>query len=64
MGKDFFGNPLKVGDTVAFMRTKYRSLDLGIIKQISEKTLIIEHKKNNLCQTTTKQFHNQVILKK
>lgn len=62
--KDFFGNDIKIGDTVAFMQTGYRQLKTGIVISISEKMLLIEHERFNVGGTTTKQAHNQVIVKK
>jgi hypothetical protein len=64
VAKDFFGNEIKVGDTVAFMQTEYRKLLTGIVAIITEKTLIVEHPRTNIGKTQTKQFHNQVIVKK
>jgi peroxiredoxin len=64
IAKDFFGNEIKVGDTVAFMQTGYRSLRSGTVKSITEKTVLISHKETNVCSTETRQFHSQVIVKK
>ena len=61
---DYFGNEIKVGDTVAFMQTGYRNLMLGVISSITEKAVIITHEETNIYKTQTKQFHNQVIVKK
>jgi peroxiredoxin len=64
IAKDFFGNEITVGDTVAFMQTGYRSLRSGTVKSITEKTVLISHKETNVCSTETRQFHSQVIVKK
>lgn len=64
MAKDFFGNELNVGDTVAFMQTGYRQMKLGVVEKITNDTLIIHHEKTNVGKTSTKQTSNQVFLKK
>jgi hypothetical protein len=64
MAKDFFGNEIKIGDTVAFMQIGYRRLKNGVIKKITEKMVFIEHERFNVGGTETKQEHNQVIVKK
>lgn len=61
---DYFGNEIKIGDTVAFMQLGYRQLMNGIVSKITDKNIIIEHEKTNVGKTQTKQFHNQVIVKK
>ena len=61
---DFLGNEINVEDEVVFIQKSYRELKIGKIISITEKTLLIEHEKFNRGGTTTKQFHNQVILKK
>jgi FKBP-type peptidyl-prolyl cis-trans isomerase 2 len=61
---DYFGNEIQVGDTVAFMQTNYRNLMSGVISSITEKNVIIDHEPTNVGKTQTKQFHNQVIVKK
>lgn len=63
MAKDFFGNEIKVGDTVAFMQTNYRSLRLGTVKSLTPKMVNIEHKPTNVRSTETRQEHSQVIVK-
>jgi len=60
---DYFGNQINVGDTVAFMQTGYRQLMDGVVVNITDKTVIIDHEKTNVGKTQTKQFHNQVIVK-
>jgi hypothetical protein len=64
MALDYFGNEIKIGDTVAFMQTGYRQLMSGSINSITEKNVIIDHERTNVGKTRTKQFHNQVIVKK
>jgi predicted metal-dependent hydrolase len=63
--KDFFGNKLSIGDTVAFMEIKYRSLMIGKIVSITEKTVLIEHEglRDKNVKSQTRQFYNQVIKK-
>lgn len=62
MAKDFFGNEIKIGDEVAFMRTKYRYLLKGKVIKITEYTVLIEHKPTNTLKTETRQEHSQVIV--
>lgn len=64
MAKDFFGNELNVGDTVAFMQTGYRQMMIGVVEKITNSTLIIQHEKTNIGKTSTKQTSDQVFLKK
>ena len=64
MAKDFFGNEINLGDTVAFMQIGYRQLKKGIIKKITEKMVFIDHERTNVGTTETKQEHYQVIVKK
>ena len=59
MAIDFFGRALEVGDTVAFMLVRYRSLQEGIILSISPKKCKIGY----FDTATTQQLHNQVIKK-
>lgn len=61
--KDFFGTEIKVGDTVAFMQTGYRSLMSGTVIKLTEKTVFIKHAKTNVCSEETKQSPRQVIVK-
>jgi ribosomal protein L24 len=60
---DFFGNTIKIGDEVAFMETKYRSLMIGKIVSITEKTVMVEHTelRDKNCKSKTRQFHTQII---
>lgn len=62
MAKDYFGNDLAVGDTVAFMETGYRNLTTGTITKITAVMVFISHKKHGY-YTETKQTHDQVIRK-
>ena len=64
MVKDFFGNEINVGDTVAFMQTGYRQMMIGVVEKITNSTLIIQHEITNVGKTSTKQTSNQVFLKK
>lgn len=59
--KDFFGNDLQIGDTVAFMRKEYRYLIEGKVIKITAKTILIEHEPLNGYYAQTKQSPNQVI---
>lgn len=63
---DFFGVRILIGDTVAFMQTKYRDLMKGKVVGITDKTVLIEHEQlmNKNIKSTTRQNHNQVIVKK
>ena len=63
IAKDFFGNDLQVGNTVAFMQLNYRSLKQGTIIKITDKIVFIEHEKFNVGGNQTKQAHDQVIKK-
>lgn len=63
MALDFFGNNIKIGDTVAFMQIGYRSLKTGIVSKLTEKMVFITHERFNVGGTETKQEHNQVIVK-
>ena len=63
--KDFFGNEVNIGDEVAFMETKYRSLMIGTVVRITDKMVIINHDElsNKNCKSETKQYHSQTIKK-
>lgn len=60
---DYFGNELKEGDEVAFMRVKYRGLCDGVVKKVHNSMVTISHKKQNTGKTETKQYHSQVFKK-
>lgn len=60
---DYFGNEIKVGDTVAFMQTGYRNFMEGTVSKLTDQTVIIDHEPTNTSKTQTKQFHKQVIVK-
>lgn len=62
MKHDFVGNELKVGDKVVFMQVKYRSLMIGVIKSLADKSALIEHEKTNLCTTESRQSYSQIML--
>lgn len=64
MAKDYFGQEINIGNTVAFMQTGYRCLMSGTVKSITDKNLMIEHPRTNVGKTLTKQLHEQVIVKK
>ena len=64
MYKDFFGNEINIGDTIAFMQTGYRQLKIGIVKKLTPQMVIIEHERFNTGKTETKQSHDQVIVNK
>lgn len=61
---DFYGNPIKIGDEVAFMQLGYRSLRKGVIARITPQKVFISHEYFNCGGTETKQDHNQVIVRK
>lgn len=63
MARDYFGNEINIGDTVAFMQTGYRSMMTGIVEKITNSTLIIQHEKTNRGKTSTKQDSSQVFVK-
>ncbi len=60
--KDFFGNELAVGDTVAYMVVGYRSLRTGKIKSIGAAKITITHPEF-MSLDDTYQFPEQVIKK-
>lgn len=62
--KDFFGNEIKVGDTVAFMQKGYRNLMTGQVTSITQQMVNIAHERTNTGSTETRQGHSQVIVKK
>lgn len=39
---DFFGQPLAIGDTVAFMEPNYRNMVTGVIVSFAPKSMLIE----------------------
>lgn len=59
--KDVFGVSLKIGDEVIFMRVNYRSFDKGKIKSLSKQSALIEHDKNNLGSTESRQRYDQIF---
>lgn len=60
--EDFMGNTLKVGDDVVFMDIKYRSLSLGVVKVLTNKTVLITHEELHGWKKETRQFKSQVML--
>lgn len=62
--KDFFGNEILIGDTVAFMQKGYRTLRTGVVEKITSQMVFIKHEKFNVGSTETKQEHNQVIVRR
>lgn len=64
MAKDFFGNEITLGDTVAFMQTGYRQLVKGTVIKITNNTLILSHPATNVGKIETKQDSSQVIVNK
>ena len=61
MAKDFLGEEINVGDEVVFVQMQYRNFYQGKIVKITDKMLFIDHEKDNLGKSQTKQKHNQVI---
>lgn len=59
--RDYIGQELKVGDKVVFMQVKYRGLLTGTIISMTNQTAVIEHKKTNLGNTTTRQYYSQIV---
>lgn len=62
-GLDYFGNEIKLGDEVAFIQTGYSNFSSGIIIKITDYIVLINHDRNGVGKTETKQYHNQVIKK-
>ena len=60
---DFFGNKINVGDTVAFMEIKYRSLKEGIVKKKTKQMVEIVYAGYYGEEKTARQYYNQVIKK-
>ena len=60
---DFFGNKINVGDTVAFMEIKYRSLKEEIVKKKTKQMVEIVYAGHYGEEKTARQFYNQVIKK-
>lgn len=67
MGKDFFGNKLEVGDTVAFMKVGYRYLVTGTVVKITKQMVVVEYPSEYPCERDRgekriqRQYHDQVI---
>jgi hypothetical protein len=61
---DFFGQPLAVGDEVAFMRPSYREMTIGKIIKFTPHTIVIEWKHPFYTELQTfRATPNQVIKK-
>jgi uncharacterized protein YaaQ len=60
---DYFGTEIKLGATVAFMRTGYRNFMVGVVEKITEHLIFISHPPTNVCSKSTKQQHSQVFVK-
>lgn len=60
--KDELGNTIEIGSRVVFMQKGYRNLLVGEVIKITEKMLVIKHKKTNVGATETRQFHSQVVV--
>lgn len=58
---DFLGKELNIDDEVVFVQLGYRNLLRGKIIKITDKTVLIEHERQNRGFTETKQFHSQVV---
>lgn len=41
--RDLFGQKVEVGDCVAYIRTDYRDLDIGVVTKIGKEKLTIEY---------------------
>lgn len=61
--KDFFGNQINTGDTVAFMKVGYRYLVSGIVIKKTKQMVIIERKITDSNTDINRQYYNQVIKK-
>ncbi len=59
MAKDFLGQEIVLGDEVVFAQLYYRSLAIGTVIKITDKTFQIQVSPH----TTFRQFHDQVIKK-
>lgn len=51
--KDFFGNELAIGDTVAFCRPQYRDLVSGTVIQFTAQQVRVEYKLHYGSHTST-----------
>lgn len=58
---DFIHQPLVIGDWVIFTQLGYRNFWVGQIVKLTDKTVLIKHKRTNTCSEETKQFYSQVI---
>lgn len=70
---DFFNQPLKIGDKVAFMQPKYRNMVEGTIISFAPQSMLIEWTQDygnirldggkNLVKKTFRATYNQVVKK-
>jgi len=59
---DFLDKEVNIGDTVVFVQKDYRNLMKGTVKKMTDKTVLIEHDKTNICSTETRQSYGQIIV--
>lgn len=59
---DFLNKEVNLGDTVVFVQKDYRNLMKGTVKKMTDKTVLIEHEKTNMCSTETRQCYGQIIV--
>jgi hypothetical protein len=60
---DFFGQPLTIGDKVAFMEPGYRNMVIGTIVSFAPQSMLIEWKKACIGLQTFRATSAQVIKK-
>ena len=51
-------------DSVVFVQLGYRNFWSGVVSKITPKTLLIDHDKDNVGRTQTKQAFHQVVVTK
>jgi hypothetical protein len=61
---DFFGQPLSIGDTVAFMRPSYRDMVTGKITKFTPQTIVIEWKHPFYTELQTFRATSSQVIKK
>ena len=68
MAQDFMGNELKIGDIVVFQELNYRNFAVGKIKEITNKTVLLDwwSDLNDLelgipRKSNVRQLHSQVV---
>lgn len=57
-GTDFFGQPLAIGDEVAFMCPNYRWMIMGKVIKFTPKTILLEYVETTGSVTMTYQFRS------